>query len=107
MKNMPKLKLTRWISALLSLGVLLILAGVLLLLVPPSQVNAQPQPTPFPLYALPDTRLATPVSSNLLALGKDNRTLVAANTFNNSISVITLPDAKLSTEIPVGNDPRS
>ena len=90
---MPKLKLTRWLSALLSLGVLLMLAGVMLLLVPPTLVSAQPQPTPFPLYALPDSRLASPVSSNLLALGKDNRTLIAANTFNNSISVITLPKA--------------
>ncbi len=104
---MPILKLTRWISALLSLGVLLMLAGVVLLVVPPNPVSAQPQPTPFPLYSLPDTRLATPISSNLLALGKDNRTLVAANTFNNSISVITLPAAKLLVEIPVGNDPRS
>ncbi|MEP6987541.1 MAG: hypothetical protein ABI970_18190, partial [Chloroflexota bacterium] len=104
---MPNLKPTRWISALLSLGVLLMLAGLLLLVVPPNPVNAQPPSTPFPLYSLPDSRLATPVSSNLLALGKDNRTLVAANTFNNSISIITLPDAKLSAEIPVGNDPRS
>ncbi len=104
---MPNLKLTRWISALLSLGVLLMLAGVFLLVVPPNPVNAQPQPTPFPLYALPDSRLAPPISSNLLALTKDNRTLVAANTFNNSISIISLPSAKLSAEIPVGNDPRS
>ncbi|MBA3875050.1 MAG: YncE family protein, partial [Anaerolineae bacterium] len=104
---MPNLKPTRWISALLSLGVLLMLAGLLFLVVPPNPVNAQPPSTPFPLYSLPDSRLATPVSSNLLALGKDNRTLVAANTFNNSISIITLPDAKLSAEIPVGNDPRS
>jgi len=104
---MPHLKLTRWISALLSLGVLLMLAGVFLLVVPPLSVEAQPQPTPFPLYALPDARLATPVTSNTLALGKDNRTLVAANTFNNSISIITLPAAKLTAEIPVGNDPRS
>lgn len=104
---MPNLKLTRWISALLSLGVLLMLAGVFLLVVPPNPVNAQPQPTPFPLYALPDSRLAPPVSSNLLALTKDNRTLVAANTFNNSISIISLPSARLSAEIPVGNDPRS
>lgn len=104
---MPKLKLTRWLSALLSLGVLLILAGVLMLVLPPNLVVAQQQPTPFPLYAMPDSRLATPVSSNLLALGKDNRTLVIANTFNDSISVVTLPSAKLVTEIPVGNDPRS
>src|SRR5690349_13763129 len=107
MRTMPKLKLTRGLSALLSLGVLLILMGVLLLVVPSNQVTAQQPPTPFPLYAMPDSRLATPVSSNLLALGKDNRTLVIANTFNNSISVVTLPSAKLSTEITVGNDPRS
>ncbi len=104
---MPNLKLTRWISALLSLGVLLMLAGVFLLVVPPNRVEAQPQPTPFPLYALPDSRLTTPVTSNTLAQSKDNRTLVAANTFNNSISIISLPSAKLSAEIPVGNDPRS
>lgn len=104
---MPNLKPTRWISALLSVGVMLVLMGILFLVMPPDAVAAQPQPTPFPLYSLPDARLATPVTSNTLALGKDNRTLVAANTFNNSISVITLPAAKLTTEIPVGNDPRS
>ncbi len=104
---MPNLKLTRWISALLSLGVVLTLAGVVLFFMPAEYVSAQPQPTPFPLYALPDARLATPVSSNTLALAKDNRTLVAANTFNNSISVIRLSDVKLAAEIPVGNDPRS
>ncbi len=104
---MINLKLTRRISTLLTVGVLLIVCGSLWLAIPAASILAQPQPTPFPLYALPDSRLAAPLSSGTLALGKDNRTLVAANTFNNSISVIALPSARLVVEIPVGNDPRS
>ncbi len=104
---MPDLKLTRRISTLLSLGMLLVLCGLMLLALPPGRLSAQQPPTPFPLYALPDPRLATAISSGTLALGKDNRTLVAANTFNNSISIISLPAARFSAEIPVGNDPRS
>ena len=105
---MTKLKLTRRNSALLTLGTLFIICGSLWLAFPAAAVFAQgQQPTPFPLYALPDSRLAAPQSSGTLALGKDNRTLVAANTFNNSISVIALPSARLVVEIPVGNDPRS
>jgi YVTN family beta-propeller protein len=68
---------------------------------------AQQAPTPFPLYALPDTRLSSAVSSNTLALGKDNRTLVAANMLSNTISIIALGNIEKRAEIAVGQDPRS
>ncbi|MEZ4669943.1 MAG: hypothetical protein R3E39_18730 [Anaerolineae bacterium] len=95
------------LSALATFGLCLVLAGLVLLAAPVIPVSAQPEPTPFPLYALPDPRLSVAVSSNTLALGKDNRTMVAANTFSNSLSVIDLPQPKLRFEVPVGNDPRS
>lgn len=70
-------------------------------------VIAQQEPTPFPLYALPDTRLSSVVSSNTLALGKDNRTLVASNMLSNTLSIIRLGNIEKLAEIPVGQDPRS
>lgn len=97
---------TRFI-ALLMFGLCLMLMGAVLMVVPANPVAAQQEPTPFPLYALPDSRLSTAISSNTLALAKDNRTLVAANTFSNSLSVIDLPQPELRVEIPVGLDPRS
>lgn len=74
-------------------------------------VQAQvPEPTPLPLYALPDNRSARPVSSGSLALTNEGRTLVATNMLNNSLSfveVFTPNAARLIEEIPVGTDPRS
>ena len=95
------------ISALLLFGLCLMLMGLVLVVIPAQPVAAQQEPTPFPLYALPDSRLSSAISSNTLALAKDNRTLVAANSFSNSMSVIDLPQPKLRVEIPVGADPRS
>ena len=73
-------------------------------------VQAQgPEPTPFPLYALPDSRLARVFTSSTLALSSDGRELVAANMLNNSISFINVmfPNAaELIQEVPVGSDPR-
>jgi large repetitive protein len=98
---------SRRISALLVFGMCLMLLGVALLVVPVKVVVAQQEPTPFPLYALPDSRLSVSIASNTLALTKDNRILVAANTFSNSLSVLDLPQPRLRVEIAVGTDPRS
>ncbi len=95
------------LSALLMLGLSMFAVGAALLFGTPYAANAQTEPTPFPLYALPDPRLSSFSASNMLALGKDNRTLVAANMLNNSISVVLPGQGKLVGEIPVGQDPRS
>jgi YVTN family beta-propeller protein len=82
---------------LLALGLLLIGAGLPAL--------AQ-EPTPSPLYALPDSRQAWLSRSNMIALGRDNRTLISANMLSNSISILNVSSEDLQ-EIPVGQDPRS
>jgi len=95
------------LTALFTLGAALLLLSLGMIAFKPLPAAAQSEPTPFPLFAFPDARLSAAVSSNTLALGKDNRTLVAANSFDNSISVIELPQGRLKTEIAVGLDPRS
>src|SRR5262245_57208690 len=70
-------------------------------------VAQQSQPTPLPLYALPDGRQSRSASSNSLALAQDNRTLAAANMLNNTISIVLPGQGQLVAEIPVGKDPRS
>jgi YVTN family beta-propeller protein len=62
-------------------------------------------PTPLPLYALPDARRAYTNSS--IALANDNRTVVAANMINNSMTIFVPAFGRVIAEIPVGNDPRS
>ncbi|HLV34648.1 MAG TPA: cytochrome c peroxidase [Spirillospora sp.] len=73
-------------------------------------VQAQvPEPTPLPLYALPDVRLARVFTSGTLALSNDGRVLVATNMLNNSLSFVDafMPNnAQLIQEVPVGPDPR-
>lgn len=73
-----------------------------------SPVGAQrsAEPTPLPLYALPDSR-SRPVISGSIALVKDNRTLVTANMLNNTASVVLPLQGQILAEIPVGRDPRS
>ncbi len=64
------------------------------------------EPTPLPLYALPDARQNPTFSSNTLALAEDNRTLVAANMLNNTVSIVIPLQGDVLAEIPVGHDPR-
>ncbi len=94
-------------SAALFLGALLLLTATLGLALLPGPVTAQSEPTPLPLFALPDPRISTAISSNMLALGEDNRTLVVANMLNNTISLLQMPAGTLRAEIPVGRDPRT
>src|SRR5262249_46263540 len=100
-------RITRGSRLLFAVGIGLLAVGIGLLSGIPASVSAQTEPTPFPLYALPDARLSTSTSSNILALEQDNRNLVVANMFNNSISVVQPVQGKLVAEIPVGQDPRS
>ncbi|MAS36964.1 MAG: hypothetical protein CL610_23370 [Anaerolineaceae bacterium] len=84
-------------------GLLPLLVGVI--------VRAQVQePTPMPLYAMPDNRLARTFISDSLTLTTDGRTLLVTNMLNNTLSfvdVFTPNAAQLIQEIPVGSDPRS
>lgn len=98
---------SRGAPALLMLGVTAILSAAVMLLGGPVTTTAQQEPTPFPLFALPDARLSTAESSSTMALAEDNRTLVAVNALNDSLSVVSVSDRKLLQEIPVGDDPRT
>ena len=88
---------------ILGLGVMAIGIG----LVKPVNAQRDTEPTPLPLYSLPDARLSRSASSSNLALAADNRTLVAANMLNNTISIVLPTQGQLVAEIPVGKDPRS
>ncbi len=89
---------------------LLVVIGLLLVAaswsIPPVAAQRNTEPTPLPLYALPDSR-SRPIASSSLALARDNRTLVAANLLNNTISIALPLQGQLIVEIPVGKDPRS
>ena len=83
---------------------------VALLLLGGLSVHAQvAEPTPLPLYALPDSRARAYVN-NTIALTNDGRTLVAVNMLNNTLSFIqvAIPTAaQLQDEVEIGRDPRS
>ena len=69
-----------------------------------------PEPTPLPLFALPDARSNRSFSSSTLALTPDGRNLVVANLLNGSVSVVEVivpNQPRLVVEIPVGVDPRA
>ncbi len=95
-------------TGLTMIALLLIL---LVMLAPPGQANIAAQsaatPTPLPLFALPDARSNRAYSSNTIALARDNRTLVAANMVNNSMTILIPAFNRVVAEIPVGSDPRS
>lgn len=93
-------------------GVLLaacaLLAALALGVAQPAQAQQRaPQPTPQPLFALPDARRSPSAASSTLALTDDNRTLVATNLLNNTLSVVAPGQGRLLAEIPVGRDPRT
>ena len=97
----------QWSAWVLMITGTALLALSITLAAPAVAQNEPPGPTPLPLYALPDSRLSRTASSNAIALADDNRTLVAANTLNNTISIILPTQGKLVAEIPVGHDPRT
>lgn len=89
--------------------IIAISALLLLVTLPLGQSSLSAQsgatPTPLPLYALPDARRA--YTSSSIALANDNRTMVAANMINNSMTIFIPSFGRVVAEIPVGNDPRS
>lgn len=67
------------------------------------------EPTPLPLYAVPNASLNREYTSGTLSLAEDGRTLVASNMLNDSISLVSVlvpTQAQLLAEINVGRDPR-
>ncbi len=101
----PGMRLLVRLACGLNSGLLLLLG----LLIAP--VGAQPpQPTPLPLYALPDARFNRAYSSGTMTLAADGTTLIASNMLNGTISIINViaPNAaQVQAEIQVGRDPRS
>jgi YVTN family beta-propeller protein len=92
----------------LATGVILLALGTGVSFANEPLVAAQrAEPTPLPLYALPDPRSNPTFNSNTLALAEDNRTLVAANMLNNTVSIVIPLQGEVLAEIPVGRDPRS
>ncbi len=74
-------------------------------------VVAQPaEPTPLPLYALPDARFNRAYTSGTMTLYNEGSRLIAANMLSGSITIINViaPHApQVEAEIAVGGDPRS
>lgn len=62
--------------------------------------------TPRPLYALPGANEAVYQSRDMV-LSADGRTMVAANSLNDTVSVFDVIAGTVSAEIPVGDDPRT
>ena len=94
-----------------ALVTLVIVLGSALLLTSRAPLHVQEQggratATPLPLYALPDARTKRGYSSSSLALAPDAITLVAANAFSNSVTVLVPAQSRVIAEIPVGRDPR-
>ena len=87
----------------------LVLPLSLLLTGSPTTLSAQngATPTPLPLFALPDSRANRAYVSNTIAIANDERTLVAANMINNSVTILIPVFDRVLAEIPVGSDPRS
>ncbi|MEM6284963.1 MAG: YncE family protein, partial [Chloroflexota bacterium] len=95
-------------SHLLAAICLLMLAGGISLLQPHTDIAAaQDEPTPLPLFALPDARTNEAFTSNTLAFNETNRLLVAVNALSDTLSVIAPVSGELRGQFEVGDDPRS
>ncbi len=77
------------------------------LLQQPLPARAQAQPTPRPLYALPDARTNPVFTSSSLAFDSNSRLLFIANMMSDTVSVVAPVAGEVQNEIAVGDDPRS
>ncbi|MEL6148435.1 MAG: hypothetical protein AAFR56_02340 [Chloroflexota bacterium] len=84
-----------------------LLSGVLMMTPRTSPVAAQAEPTPLPLFALPDARTNVAFTSNTIAFNDINRLLMVANALSDTVSVVAPVSGELRNQIEVGNDPRS
>lgn len=104
---MPRFSVSnrRWLSVgllLLSMCFLALASGV-----QPMSTYAQAEPTPRPLYAIPDARSNPVYTSNSLALAESNGLLVAVNMLTDTVALVAPAMGELRAELPVGDDPRS
>ncbi|MBZ0289775.1 MAG: beta-propeller fold lactonase family protein, partial [Anaerolineae bacterium] len=96
----------RYTGLLLLVGIGLLLAGLTAGQTVVAQVS---EPTPFPLYYLPDAGSNRAYSSGSLVVTGDGRQLVASNLLSNTLSVVLIVapnQPETEAEIPVGKDPR-
>jgi YVTN family beta-propeller protein len=73
-----------------------------------AQTQVLPDPTPLPLYALPNASLNRAYTSGTMALlPNDSRTVIAVNTLSDSVTLFVPSLSRVIAEIPVGHDPRA
>lgn len=70
------------------------------------EVLAQ-EPTPRPLYALPDARSNAAFTSSSIALDELNGLLATVNMLSDSVAIVAPIAGELRAEITVGDDPRT
>lgn len=91
---------------LVSVGILILAFGIGIGQTVIAQVA---EPTPFPLYYLPDAASNRAYSSGSMVITNDGRLLVASNMLSNSVAVVLIvapASPEVEAEIPVGVDPR-
>ncbi|HLU10865.1 MAG TPA: hypothetical protein VK003_14435 [Oceanobacillus sp.] len=95
-------------SAVFGTGLVLILLAVFVEVRPSVQAQILPNPTPLPLYALPNPSLNRAYTSGTMALlPSDPRTVIAANSLSDSVTLFIPSLGRVLAEIPVGDDPRA
>jgi YVTN family beta-propeller protein len=102
-------------SAVRALRTLLLLIPIIALVliaassvtIPAAVAQNSAQPTPRPLFALPDARSVPAYSSGTMALGRDGLTIVAANMLNNTVAIVEPANERVNAEVAVGTDPRN
>ncbi len=75
--------------------------------VAPAEAQTDAQPTPRPLFALPDARSVPAYTSGTMALARDGLTIVTANMLNDTVAIVVPANERVMAEIAVGNDPRN
>lgn len=96
----------RRLPVIAALAFALLLTLTLLAVQPTAQAQTV-EPTPLPLYSLPDARTRRVHTSSSIALGGDGPTAIAVNTLNNTATILIPRLDRVVAEIPVGLDPRS
>lgn len=93
----------------LAIGISLcsLLLAALSLLNLPEAALAQAEPTPRPLYALPDARTNLVFTGSSLAFDSNSRLLFTANMMSDTVSIVAPVAGEVRGEVPVGDDPRS
>lgn len=96
----------RWLLLTLALAVLLGMLGVSLP-AGPALAQGGVTPTPRPLYDLPDPNAVRVWRSAVIALTRNQRRAVTANTFSDTASIVDIVNETILAEVPVGREPRA